>query len=103
VHGRYSRTVTAPPCSIGATPVRPTEAIPPNRVAIVTGSGGGIGADPCDIVGLTSPEPLTASPMGTADARHQLMSAGLGRVISAVPSVADGLGYDVETALVDPD
>ena len=29
--------------------------------------------------------------------------AGLGRVVTAVPGVADAFGYDVETALVDPD
>jgi len=29
--------------------------------------------------------------------------AGLGRVVSAVPGVAAGLGYDVEAALMDPD
>jgi len=29
--------------------------------------------------------------------------AGLGRVTGAVPDVAAALGYDVETALVDPD
>jgi alkylhydroperoxidase/carboxymuconolactone decarboxylase family protein YurZ len=30
-------------------------------------------------------------------------AAGLGRVVGAVTDVADALGYDVETALVDPD
>ena len=30
-------------------------------------------------------------------------AAGLGRVVGAVTGVADALGYDVETALVDPD
>ena len=29
--------------------------------------------------------------------------AGLGRVVTAVPGVADGLGYDIEAALEDPD
>ena len=29
--------------------------------------------------------------------------AGLGRVVTAVPGVADGLGYDIEAALDDPD
>jgi alkylhydroperoxidase/carboxymuconolactone decarboxylase family protein YurZ len=29
--------------------------------------------------------------------------AGLGRVVSAVPGVADAFGYDVESALADPD
>jgi 4-carboxymuconolactone decarboxylase len=29
--------------------------------------------------------------------------AGLARVVTAVPGVADGLGYDIEAALVDPD
>ena len=28
---------------------------------------------------------------------------GLGRVVTAVPGVADGLGYDIEAALEDPD
>jgi hypothetical protein len=29
--------------------------------------------------------------------------AGLGRVVSAVPRVADAFGYDIEAALEDPD
>ena len=29
--------------------------------------------------------------------------AGLGRVVTAVPGVADAFGYDIETALADPD
>ena len=29
--------------------------------------------------------------------------AGLGRVVTAVPGVADAFGYDIEAALVDPD
>ncbi len=29
--------------------------------------------------------------------------AGLGRVVGAIPGVADALGYDVEAALEDPD
>src|SRR6516225_8002974 len=29
--------------------------------------------------------------------------AGLGRIVTAVPGVADGLGYDIEAALEDPD
>ena len=29
--------------------------------------------------------------------------AGLGRVVSAVPGLAIGLGYDLETALMEPD
>jgi alkylhydroperoxidase/carboxymuconolactone decarboxylase family protein YurZ len=29
--------------------------------------------------------------------------AGLGRVVTAVPGVADGLGYDIDAALEDPD
>ena len=29
--------------------------------------------------------------------------AGLGRVVSAVPGVADAFGYDIEAALVNPD
>jgi 4-carboxymuconolactone decarboxylase len=29
--------------------------------------------------------------------------AGLGRVVSAVPGVADAFGYDIEAALEDPD
>jgi alkylhydroperoxidase/carboxymuconolactone decarboxylase family protein YurZ len=29
--------------------------------------------------------------------------AGLGRVVCAVPGVADAFGYDIEAALVDPD
>jgi 4-carboxymuconolactone decarboxylase len=29
--------------------------------------------------------------------------AGLGRVVSAVPGVADAFGYDIDAALVDPD
>jgi alkylhydroperoxidase/carboxymuconolactone decarboxylase family protein YurZ len=29
--------------------------------------------------------------------------AGLSRVVTAVPGVADGLGYDIEAALGDPD
>jgi hypothetical protein len=29
--------------------------------------------------------------------------AGLGRVVSAVPGLAIGLGYDVETALMEAD
>jgi 4-carboxymuconolactone decarboxylase len=28
---------------------------------------------------------------------------GLGRVVTAVPGVADALGYDIETALMNPD
>jgi alkylhydroperoxidase/carboxymuconolactone decarboxylase family protein YurZ len=28
---------------------------------------------------------------------------GLGRVVSALPGLANGLGYDLETALMDPD
>jgi hypothetical protein len=54
--------------STGAMPVRPTEPVPPNRVAIVTGLGGGICRYICDTVGLTSPERLAASPVGTVDA-----------------------------------
>ena len=54
--------------STGAMPVRPTEPVPPNRVAIVTGLGGGICRYLCDTVGLTSPERLAASPVGTVDA-----------------------------------
>ena len=29
--------------------------------------------------------------------------AGLGRVVTAIPGVADGLGYDIDAALEDPD
>ena len=29
--------------------------------------------------------------------------AGLGRVVTAVPGVADAFGYDIEAALDDPD
>jgi hypothetical protein len=29
--------------------------------------------------------------------------AGLGRVVSAVPGVADAFGYDIDAALEDPD
>jgi hypothetical protein len=39
--------------STGAMPVRPTEPVPPNRVAIVTGLGGGICRYLCGTVGLT--------------------------------------------------
>jgi hypothetical protein len=54
--------------STGAMPVRPTEPVPPNRVAIVTGVGRRYLPISMRPVGLTSPERLAASPVGTVDA-----------------------------------